>query len=275
MRPLLSIFILLMLWGIFPQSIVLGQPASTAGQSEQQGKIWVDEKTGALLPLDTEFVDENDTVVTLGELIEKPTILLPIYFYCPNSCPTNLANLALAINRMKMEVGDDYQVIALSFNHLETAENARTAKNNYLKLLYEGFPEDQWRFLTGSQENISAVLDTIGFTFKPLEDGTFIHASALVTVAPDGKVIKYVYGTFIPGDVEIALAEAAKGTPATSIKRLLNYCFNYDPDTNKSFFQGVKFAVLGIFAGLILFFLVRFVLRKNPDDPDSASSQHG
>ena len=264
-----------MLWGLSAQSMVFGQSTTESVQPEEQGRIWVDEKTGALLPLDREFVDENDSVVTLGELIEKPTILLPIYFYCPNSCPTNLANLALAINRMKMEIGDDYQVIALSFNHLETAENARTAKNNYLKLLYEGFPEEQWRFLTGSQENITAVLDTIGFAFKPLDDGTFIHPSALVTVTPNGKVIKYVYGTFIPGDVELALAEAAKGVPATSIKRLLNYCFNYDPDTNKSFFQGVKFAVLGVFAGLILFFLVRFVLRKNPDDPDPASSQHG
>jgi protein SCO1/2 len=84
-----------------------------------------------------------------------------------------------------------------------------------------------------------------------------------------------VYGTFIPGDVEIALAEAAKGIPATSIKRLLNYCFNYDPDTNKSFFQGVKIAALALFGGLGLLFLVRFIWRKNPDDPDHASSQHG
>ena len=264
-----------MLWGLLPSGMVAAQSGTTPTLSAEQGKIEVAEKTGAFLPLDREFVDENDSVVTLGGLIEKPTILLPIYFYCPNSCPTNLANLALAINRMKMEVGDDYQVIALSFNHLETAENARNAKNNYLKLLYEGFPEEQWRFLTGSQENISAVLETIGFTFKPLEDGTFIHPSALVTVAPDGKVIKYVYGTFIPGDVEIALAEAAKGVPATSIKRLLNYCFNYDPDTNKSFFQGVKIAALALFGGLGLLFLVRFIWRKNPDDPDHASSQHG
>lgn len=275
MKTLSIIVVLLALCGLGPQSAVVAQSGATLGQTEEQGTVWVEEKTGAFLPLDREFVDEHNSVVTLGGLIEKPTILLPIYFYCPNSCPTNLANLALAINRMKMEVGDDYQVIALSFNHLETAENARTAKNNYVKLLYEGFPEEQWRFLTGSQENISAVLDTIGFTFKPLEDGTFIHPSALVTVAPDGKVIKYVYGTFIPGDVEIALAEAAKGIPATSIKRLLNYCFNYDPDTNKSFFQGVKIAALALFGGLGLLFLVRFIWRKNPDDPDHASSQHG
>lgn len=240
---------------------------------DTQGKIWIDEQTGANLPLDVEFVDENDQVVTLGRLIKRPTILLPIYFYCPNSCSTNLANLALAIDRMKLEAGDDYQVIALSFSDTETPEDARLAKVNYIKLLHDDFPEDQWRFLTGTKENIAAVLDTIGYTFKPLEDGTFIHPSALVTVAVDGKVIKYVYGNFISGDVEIALAEAAKGVPATSIKRLLNYCFNYDPDTNKSYFQGVKIAVLSLFGGLFLLFFIRFVWKKDKGDKDQIASK--
>ena len=104
----------------------------------------------------------RSTKVRLADLIKKPTVLLPIYFYCPNSCSTNLANLALAINRMKLEAGRDYQVIALSFSERETPEDARNAKNNYLKLLYDGFPEEQWRFLTGTREHVAAVLDTIG-----------------------------------------------------------------------------------------------------------------
>ena len=250
-------------------------PISALDQPNEQVEIWVDEKTGTFLPLDIEFADETGSAVTLGGLIDKPTILLPIYFYCPNSCPTNLANLAMAINRMKTEIGEDYRAVALSFNHLETPENARTAKNNYLKLLYDGFPEEQWSFLTGSQENVAAVLDAIGFSFQPRDDGTFIHASTLVTVASDGKLIKYVYGSFIPGDVEIALAEAAQGVPARSIKRLLNYCFNYDPDTNKWLFEWVKIGVIALFVGVAVFIFFRFIWRKKPDDPDGLSSQTG
>ncbi|NNK56937.1 MAG: SCO family protein [Desulfofustis sp.] len=286
MKNFTLILLTLLLCGQVPQIFAAEQsvsaldqpkpvPVSALDQPNQQVEIWVDEKTGTFLPLDVEFADEKGSVVSLGGLIDKPTILLPIYFYCPNSCPTNLANLAMAINRMKMEIGDDYRAIALSFNHLETPENARTAKNNYLKLLYEGFPEEQWSFLTGSQENVAAVLDAIGFSFQPLDDGTFIHASTLVTVAPDGKLIKYVYGSFIPGDVELALAEAAQGVPARSIKRLLNYCFNYDPDTNKGLFEVVKFGVIALFAGIAVFIFFRFIWRKKPDDPDSLSSQHG
>jgi len=241
------------------------QQATETVTADSEGKIWVDEQTGVSLPLDIDFLDENGEVVTLGSLIDKPTILLPIYFYCPNSCSTNLANLAAAMNRMKMTAGKDYRAIALSFNERDTPKDARDAKGNYLNLLYEGFPADQWSFITGSKENIAKALAAIGYSYKPLEDGTFIHPSALVTVAENGMVIKYVYGNFIPGDVEMALAEAESGIPALSVKRLLNFCFNYDPDKNKTLFQVVKVVVLLIFAALVVLFFRKFLNRKGTE----------
>lgn len=261
-KKLLTVGIICLL--MYPLGIHAQEKAET-DISESQGKIWVDEQTGALLPLDLGFVDENDMDVTLGSLIDKPTILLPIYFYCPNSCSTNLANLASAMNRMKMTPGKDYRAIALSFNDRDTPKDARDAKGNYLNLLYDAFPEDQWSFITGSKENISKVLEIIGYTYKPLDDGTFIHPSALVTVAENGMVIKYVYGNFIPGDVEMALAEAQSGVPALSVKRLLNFCFNYDPDKNKTLFQVVKVVVLILFGALVALFFVKFLKRKGAE----------
>jgi protein SCO1/2 len=258
-KKLLVITVLCCLF--LPVHLTAQQDAETDAEGSG-GKIWVDEQTGVLLPLDADFINENGERVTLGSLIDKPTILLPIYFYCPNSCSTNLANLAAAMNRMKMTAGKDYRAIALSFNERDTPKDARDAKANYLNLLYDGFPVDQWSFITGSKENIARVLDEIGYTFKPLEDGTFIHPSALVTVAENGMVIKYVYGTFIPGDVEMALAEAKSGVPALSVKRLLNFCFNYDPDKNKTLFQAVKILVLIVFAALTALFFMKFLNRK-------------
>jgi len=276
-KPTLTATILLV-WLLFLTTPLFSQNEageSTEDGAEEQGRIWIEEQTGAVLPLGAEFVDENGKSVTLGSLITKPTILLPIYFYCPNSCPTNLANLALAIDRMKLRPGKDYRVIALSFNDKETPEQARAAKQNYTKMLYDGFPESEWQFITGSKENISAVLDVIGYAFKPMDDGTFIHPSALVAVAEDGTIIKYVYGSFIPGDVEIALVEADKGSPARSVKRLLNFCFNYDPDANKSFFQTTKLVVLSLFGGLIAFFFVRFLRKRNTGTSGNGKPQHG
>ncbi|MBT8359867.1 MAG: SCO family protein [Deltaproteobacteria bacterium] len=247
-------------------SYTIAQEEKNTPDDGEQGKIFIEEQTGALLPLKSQFFDESGNAVTLGELIDKPTVLLPNYFYCPNSCSFNLANLASAVNRMKMTAGKDYRLIALSFNDKDTPADARDAKQNYIKLLYDEFPTDQWSFVTGTKENISAVLDTIGYAFKPVEDGTFIHPSALVTIAEDGKIIKYVYGSFIPGDVEMALSEATKGKPAISVKRLLNYCFNYDPEKNKTFFQTTKIVALLVFGSLIAFFFLKILRRKDAGD---------
>ena len=81
-----------------------------------------------------------------------------------------------------------------------------------------------------------------------------------MVAAEDGKIIKYVYGQFVSGDVDMAIAEAQKGTPAMSVKRFLNYCFNYDTNKSTNFFQNLKLAVLAGFAVMgILFFMY---LRK-------------
>jgi protein SCO1/2 len=236
--------------------------AEPAGPPAPPRTISVNEQTGATLPLESRFLDENGLSVTIGSLIDKPTILLPIYFTCPNSCSTNLANLAIAMDRMKLQAGSDYRAIALSFDDEETPETARSAKANYLNLLGDDFPADQWSFLTGSRAAIDAVLDSVGFSYKKLADGTFIHPSMLVVLADSGMIIKYVYGTFIPGDIEIALAEAQRGRPATSIKRFLDYCFNYDPTATNAVFETVKLLIIGTFALGLAFFFIRILRKK-------------
>jgi protein SCO1 len=242
-------------------TVMMTRAAESVDEAAPAGTISVVERTGTVLPLSVGFLDEDGSEVTIGGLIDKPTILLPIYFTCPNSCSTNLANLAIAMDRMKLQAGRDYRAIALSFDDEETPETASSAKTNYLKLLDDDFPEDQWRFLTGSRTAIDEVLGAVGFSYKKLADGTFIHPSMLVVLAENGMVIKYVYGSFIPGDIEIALAEAQRGRPATSIKRFLDYCFNYDPTKSNAVFQAVKLLILGAF-GLGLAFLFIRILRK-------------
>lgn len=232
---------------------------------------WIDEKSGEYIPLDTPFVDEHGTPVTLGELIDRPTLILPNYFYCPDSCSLNLANLAIAIKRSHLEPGKDFKVIAFSFDEAEGSEDARAAKRNYLRLLPENFPEENWKFLTGEQASIKAVTDSMGYTFKPLADGTFIHPSALVAVAEDGMIIKYVYGGFAAGDVDMAVSEAKSGTPAVSIKRFLGYCFNYDPSGSHTLFQNLKIAVMAGFVvvGALVFLYVRRSSKKKKAPPGS------
>lgn len=242
--------------GLLEQSKMLMTGESTKGDG------WIVEKTGNYLDLDLEFVNEEGRVVRLGEIIDRPTIFLPIYFYCPNICSKNLANLAIALNNLSVEPGKDFRVIALSFNEAENYEVAAKAKKNYLKILDAGFPEDQWQFLTGKKDAIEAATDAVGFRFKKLDDLTFLHPAALVIMAEDGKIIRYVYGSFLAGDIDMSLAYAVKGRPSLSVKRLLDFCFNYDPDKNKSVFQRVKLGVLAVLVGVLAFVFLYFKRKK-------------
>ncbi|MCW5207552.1 SCO family protein, partial [Desulfobulbus sp. US2] len=116
--------------------------------------LWVDEKNGTYLPLDSSFLDETGSTVTLRDIIDRPTLLLPVYFHCPNSCALNLSHLTDAVNRSSFTPGKDFNLIALSFNDQDDPTKAQVAKENYLPRLPETFPKESWKFLTGSKEDI-------------------------------------------------------------------------------------------------------------------------
>ncbi len=235
--------------------------------------LWVDEHNGTYLPLDSSFLDETGSTVTLKDLIDRPTLLLPVYFHCPNSCTLNLSHLTDAVNRSSFTPGKDFNLIAFSFNDQDDPAKAKAAKDNYLRLLPESFPTESWKFLTGSKEDILALTSSIGYRFDQRKDGTFVHPSALVAVAADGMIIKYVYGTFIGGDVDMAISEAQKGRPALSVRRFLDYCFNYAPEKTRAFFTNIKlFVVVGFVCAGGLFFL--WLRRKERRKEEARASAH-
>jgi protein SCO1 len=239
-----------------------GQPAVGPAQGvPAAGRDWVEEKTGTVLPLATVFVDETGTEVALADIIDRPTVLLPVYFFCPASCSQNLATLASSLKQLKSLPGKDFRVVAISFNERETAADAARAKKNYLKLAGDSFPEREWLYLTGREEAIKALTTAIGYRFQRMPDDTYIHPSALAVVAGDGMIIRYVYGSFVPGDIDMAIADAAKGTPSLSVKRLLDICFGSDPDANKGIFTTVKILIILLFvAGIAI--LAAFSRRR-------------
>lgn len=264
-------------WAASQAPGLLEQSKQVVTDKSDDGGQWIEEKTGQYLPLDLEFVDEEGKSIRLGDIIDRPTLLLPIYFYCPNICSKNLANLAIALNNLSFQPGKEYRVIALSFNEAEGFQDAARAKRNYLKILDEGFPAGEWRFLTGRKEAIKAATDAVGFRFQKVDDETFIHPAALMAIAADGKIVRYVFGSFLAGDIDVALSAAASGTPALSVRRLLGFCFNYDPNSNKSVFQTVKIGILVLFAvvlaGLWLFFRRRGRNVEKAVSTDSSTTQ--
>jgi protein SCO1/2 len=233
--------------------------------TKDQPGVGLDEKLGQTVPLDLIFYDEGGHKVRMRQLIQKPTVLAPVYYSCPDVCSFLLYNLARALNELPSEPGKEYQVVAVSFDETEKPDLAREKKRMYLKMIEKPFPEEAWKFLTGDRENIQKLTEAIGFRFKR-EGKNFLHPVSLVILSADGKVSRYMHGTeILPFDLKMALLEASEGRVGPTISKVLRFCFSYDPKGRKYVFNTLKVTgtvTLG-FALVFVFFLV-FKGKKHP-----------
>lgn len=239
MRTQFSIEVLILLMGV-----VLTYGTLNAHIEQQRPKnlsgIGIEQKLGQYAPLDLTFADEDGHPVSLRQLIRRPTILALVYLHCPNVCSLLLQNLAEALNRLPAEPLRDYTVLSISFDETEKPGLALQKKKIYLKMIQEPFPEDAWRFLTGDKENIRKLTDAIGFHFRRV-GGDFEHPVALIILAPDGKIVRYMYGADpLPLDLKMALVEASQGKIGPAISKVVRFCFSYDPKANKLVFNTLK-----------------------------------
>jgi len=237
-------------------------------QSKDLSGVGIDEKLGQFVPLDLTFNDEVGNQVTLKQLIHTPTILTPVYLHCPNVCSLLLQNLADILNRLPAEPDKEYRVISVSFDETEKPDLALQKKRTYLKMIQKPFPEDAWSFLTGDKDNIGKVTDAIGFHFKRVGQD-FEHPVALIILAPDGKIVRYMYGADpLPFDLKIALVEASQGRIGPTIAKVVRFCFSYDPKANKLVFNMLRVTgtVTLIFALSFVMFLLFKGRRQHPKE---------
>lgn len=238
--------------------LALASTASTAFGHEStasKADIVLNEKLGQYIPADAAFVDENGKHINLKSIIDKPTIIAPVYLGCMHECPMLLSGLAQVLGKLDMEKpGKDFQVITLSFDEKDTPAIAHDKKRNYVTAVGRPFPDDAWKFLTGDAVDIRKFTDSIGFQFQRDSDHDFSHPITLVVIAPGGKIVRYLEGvTFLPFEVTMALTEAAEGRVGSTTRKVLMYCFSYDP-LKKSY----VFNILKITATIMVLFVASF-----------------
>jgi protein SCO1/2 len=236
-----------------------------AGENADWSGVSIDENLGKKAPLEAVFLDEHGNKTTLGRFVDRPTLVLPVYYTCPQSCGILLGNLASALNDVPLKPGKDYRVLAFSIDYEDNPSNALQAKKNYVKILKKGFPEAEWKFFSGNNVNIHRFTDTVGYRFRRTGRHNFIHPNVLIVLARGGTVIRYIYGPFfLPFDIAMALTEATKGVPAISVRKLLSYCFSYEPKNKTYSFRIVR--ILGIGFMILLGIMFFFLLRKKSHD---------
>ena len=218
-----------------------------------KGKVGLDEKLGEYIPLDLLFQDEHGNQVSLAELVTKPTIIAPVYYRCPNVCHFLQGDLARVLPMLKLKAGEDYQVVSFSFDEREQPELALRSRDTYYAAMKNRYPQQAWHFLTGDMETIHRLTESAGYHFQRV--GTeFLHPVVFFVVSPQGQIVRYLHGTHIlPKDLTLALYEAKAGTVGTTIRKMVQYCFSFDPEQKTYVFNILRVSATAILTTLAIF----------------------
>lgn len=230
-KAVFSISLAVVLLGVFG-AVSFGQSTRPAVLRD----VRIDQKLNDQVPLDLRFRDETGAPVKLRDYFhEKPVILTLVYYKCPMLCTLVLNGLVRAMKPLGFEPGKDFEIVTVSFDPRENADLAKTKKQSYIQETRHPEYASGWHFLTGDQEPIKRLADSVGFryVYDPKTD-QYAHASAIMVLTPDGKVSKYFYGIdYSTKDLRLGLVEASESKIGSKADELLLFCFHYDPTSGK------------------------------------------
>lgn len=215
-------------------------PAAARAQNTQPPaaqEVDVIEKAGNQVPLDRVFTDENGRPVKLGDYFTdgKPVVLVLVYFTCPMLCELILRGVIDAMKGIDWIPGKEFRLVTVSIDPRDDPARARD-KQRYVLATY-GRPDVTagWPFLTGKEEDIRAVADSVGYRYAFDEaTGEYAHPAVVVALTPGGKVSHYLYGVGYPSrDFKFALMEASDGKIGSIFDRVIITCYKYDPATRR------------------------------------------
>jgi protein SCO1/2 len=211
---------------------VRGQPALP----QQLRGVGIDQRLGEQVPLDLSFRDETGQPVQLAQYFgRRPVILVLAYYRCPMLCTQVLNGLVHALWDVPLDMGDDYEVVTVSFDPRETPELAAAKKKSYLMRYHKAGGEQGWHFLTGGEPAIKRLTKAVGFHYSyDARNDQFAHASGIMVLTPRGKVSRYFYGiNFSARDLRLGLVEASENRIGSPVDKFLLFCFHYDPTTGR------------------------------------------
>jgi len=263
-----NLFLVLILFTLTAHSLAITNEADVKD-------IGIDEKLGTTISLDLKFRDEKGKQVTLSGLLkdEKPVILSLLYYSCPRVCSYVLNGLVDSVNDLdSLSLGNDYKIISISFNPEDTSELANKKSQKYKGILGEKLHSDNdWIFLTGDQENITKLTESLGYKYK--KDGEeYAHPTALIILTPQGRISRYLYGIQSePNDLKLALLEASNGEIGTSkiLNKVMLFCYEFDPVGKRYALKALKVVKAGgVVTLLSLAGLLTYYWRREKKEPN-------
>jgi protein SCO1 len=198
--------------------------------------VGIEQHLDTQVPPNLAFVDDAGKGVKLGDYFgRKPLILNLVYFNCTMLCGEELAGLASAMRLVKFDLGNQFDVITVSFDPRETPEMAAAKKKDYVARYGRANAASGWHFLTGQAESINGLTKAVGFQYQyDPKTNQYAHATAIMVLTPQGRISRYFYGVdFPPKDLRMGLVEASQARIGNAVDAVLLYCYHYNPETGK------------------------------------------
>ncbi len=199
-------------------------------------EVAFNQRVNEQIPPTLEFRDETGRTVRLSEYFgTRPIILVPVYYRCLNLCPLVLDGLVRTLRAISLNAGDEFTVVAVSFDPRDFPGIAAAKKAEILQRYARPGAEEGWRFLTGEQAAIQQLTQAIGFRFTDdRATDQYAHAAGIILLTPQGKIFRYMYGIeFSPRDLRLSLVEASENKVGSPIDQALLFCYRYDATTGK------------------------------------------
>jgi protein SCO1/2 len=132
---------------------------------------------------DVQMIDQDGKPVTVNELKDKWSLLFFGYTFCPDICPTTLAQLRQIKSELPKDAVDKLQVILVS---VDPARDTPQQLKQYL-----GYFDPDFKGLTGaSVEDVQKLANAVSIPFIPADTGkanyTVDHSGNLAVIGPDG-----------------------------------------------------------------------------------------
>lgn len=245
--------------------------------------VGIDAQLGAQAPLDLEFRDDTGAAVRLKDLFGggRPVLLSLNYSNCPMLCRVQLDALVETLKKMPWTAGQEFDVVSVSIDPLETVERARQTEQKYLDAYGRPGAGAGFHFLTGSETAIRRLADAVGFRYKWVKERQeYAHTAAAMVMTPGGVVSRYLYGVaFDPQTVRLSLVEAADGRVGSTVDQVLLFCFHYDetsgrygPAARRLMSAGAAVAVALVAACLTPYWLRRPAPPANHHDAPASAA---
>lgn len=199
--------------------------------------VGITEHPGAQIPLDLVFTNSDGKPITLGDCFQpgKPAILTLVYYRCPMLCSLVLNGLLAGLKDVPLTVGEDFNIITVSFDPRETPQLAQLNKQKGIKEYGRPQAAKGWYFMTGQEKAIKQLTETVGFGYTFVESrGEYAHSAGIFILMPDGRISRYLYGIkYDAPTLRLALTEAGQGKIGSTVDRILLSCFHFDAQAGK------------------------------------------